>query len=155
MIAYPITNYQIKDGQLSVQTPSGENQKYRILGPYPQEKKTSYTHPASKIMGQTYSTPTTSVNNPAAPTPVSHPRPPYPANYQPVPYAAPPASSASYYGAPLLLEAIPSPPILATKEPAPYADPPATMTPSYAAPLLVVNINISFPNNSSLKLTSS
>jgi len=112
-------------------------------------------------MGQTYSAPTTSVNIAAAPTPVFYPRPPYPAAYQPAPYAAPPASSASY-SAPLLLddgslflEAISSPPIPATKEPVPYADPPATTTPSYAAPLFLANLNISFPNNSILKITSS
>jgi len=150
----PITNYHIKDGHLFLQKPSGENQTYRILGSYPQEKKTNYTHPASTIMGQTYSAPiTTTVPHAAAPTPVSYPRPPYPATFQPASSVAPPVSAS--YGAPLILEAIPSPPIPATKEPVPYADPPATTTPPYAAPLLVANINISFPNNSSFKLTSS
>ncbi len=149
MIAHPITNYQSKGGQLLVQTPSGEYEKYRILGTYSLENKTNYTHPAPTIMGQTYSAPITStVPHATAPTPVSYPRPPYPATY-----AAPPPSSS--YSAPLLLETIPSPPIPASNEPAPYADPPATMTPSYAVPLLVANINISFPNNSSFKLTSS
>jgi len=112
-------------------------------------------------MGQTYSAPTTSGNVAAAPTPVFYPRPPYPAAYQPAPYAAPPASSASY-SAPVLLddgslflEAIPSPSIPAAYQPAPYADPPATTTPSHAAPLFLANINISFPDNSNLKITSS